>query len=792
MAKERYLTKGAALFLVSASITSHQLALMQILSYIQWYHFAYMIVSLALLGFGASGTFFSLYREWLLENCETLLPLLFTACGVSMVIALAPSSLPHLNFDLYLLFVEPGQILRLIIACLIYFLPFFFGGLAIALALTSGIEQVGFFYFANLSGSGAGGLLGLWLANFFLPEQLPPLTGILPVVAALILAGGRHRAKHLIYLAATCSVCLLLLLKPAALLPSQYKDIKRVLNLPDATVLSKTPSPHGLMEIISSSSLRKAAGLSLSFRKEIPTQAIVLVNGDNYGALPLNGGTAKSLLENSTEFSGYLLSRPQEVLLLQPGGGQPLEQALSQKISGLTAVEPHPGLNYILKKGLSSFSGFHNHPGVTLSASDPRAFLAETKESYDLIRFPTAGDTGSNIGMHALSEQYLFSRESFELALKKLDKSGALLASARMDYPARNSLKLLATLIEACGRSGIETPAQHIAAVRSWGTLSIILKKNPITSDESALISSFCKKHGFDPLLLPDINQGERDRFHQLQDRRYFQDVDTLFTNHREQLYREYDFKIIPATDNRPYFSQFLRLDRISHLADLFNLHQIPFFEMGSFILAITLGILTLLAVFLIILPLFKLEWQGAIHTRTLIYFGGLGLGYMVLEIVFIQCLTLFLGHPLTAAATVLCALLLSSGLGSLFSEKLPPRPFTIRVIAGLAILLILVYGGLVIKSGQLVPYIGLQLRVLAVIIAIAPLGFILGMLFPIGLRNLYEMAPGHIPWAWGINGCFSVIGPPLATVVAVQYGFQAVFIMAASAYALAFCSSKE
>ena len=305
-------------------------------------------------------------------------------------------------------------------------------------------------------------------------------------------------------------------------------------------------------------------------------------------------------------------------------------------------------------------------------------------------------------------------------------------------------------------------------------------------------IRNYCNERGFDPLLLPDIGATERERFHQLQDHRFFQDVDTLFTDRREQLYQEYDFNISPATDNRPFFSQFLRFNRLPHLADLFTMHQIPFFEMGSFILAITLVLLVLLAFCLIVLPLFRLELQGSIHTRTLMYFGGLGLGYMMLEIVFIQCLILFLGHPLTAAATVLGALLFSSGLGSLFSEKVPPRPSVIRSIAGLATLLIIVYGVLLVRSGQLVSYLGPELRILTAAIAIAPLGFILGMLFPLGLRNLHKKAPGHIPWAWGINGCFSVIGPPLSTVVAVQFGFQAVFILAASAYFLVLCSTAD
>jgi len=151
---------GGALFLLSIGITAHQIGLMQILSYVQWYHFAYMVVALALLGFGASGTFFALFRQQLLANSASLLPLLMFGCGLSMALAISPSFLASLQFDLYLLFVEPGQIISLAVVCLLYCLPFFFGGLAIALALTAGIERTGFLYWANMSGSGAGGTAG--------------------------------------------------------------------------------------------------------------------------------------------------------------------------------------------------------------------------------------------------------------------------------------------------------------------------------------------------------------------------------------------------------------------------------------------------------------------------------------------------------------------------------------------------------------------------------------------------------------------------------------------------------
>jgi hypothetical protein len=210
---------------------------------------------------------------------------------------------------------------------------------------------------------------------------------------------------------------------------------------------------------------------------------------------------------------------------------------------------------------------------------------------------------------------------------------------------------------------------------------------------------------------------------------------------------------------------------------------------MGSFILGITLILLVLLAVVLIVVPLFRLDHHGPGHGRTFLYFSGLGLGYMMLEIVFIQNLTLVLGHPLKAAATVFAALMISSGLGSLYSEKISPQPATIRRITGLASLFIVLYGFLLIRTGQFVMLAPVPLRLPVTALALSPIGFILGMPFPLGLRYLHSNFPKQIPWAWGVNGCFSVIGPVLATIGAVQFGFRIVYILAATAYFLALCS---
>ena len=780
---------GGALFLLSIGITAHQIGLMQILSNVQWYHFAYMVVALALLGFGASGTFFALFRQQLLANSASLLPILMLGCGFFMALAIIPSFLAPLQFDLYLLFVEPDQIIRLAVACLLYCLPFFFGGLAIALALTTGIERTGFLYWANMSGSGAGGLIGLLLTAILLPGQLPPLLGLFPVAAGMLMLPW-HRLRYAVFASAgTFVCCLVLFFVSPTLVPSQFKDVSRSLNLPGAEIIAQQPSPHGLMQVVAAPALRRAPGLSFQYQGPVSRYAAILVNGDAYGALPASAARQTALLEYSTEILGYLLTEPKAVLLLQPGGGDPLDHALFRGAEQIVAVEPHPEVQRLLMDGMAGYVQYSSQPQITLLQAEPRGYLSQTEDRFELIRFPTVNGFGSNIGLYALSEQFLLSRESFYRAWQRLQENGVLMVSAWMDFPVKNPYKLLATLTETLARDGITEPRLHIAAIRSWGTVTFVLTKKPLTSHNSDAIRNHCSELGFDPLLLPDIEDEERDLFHQLQDSRFFRDIDTLLSGRREQFYRDYDFNIRPASDNHPYFSQFLRFSRLADFSEQVTLRQIPFFEMGSFILGITLILLVLLAVILIVVPLFRLDRHGPGQGRTFLYFGGLGLGYMMLEIVFIQNLTLLLGHPLKAAATVFTALLISSGLGSLYSERTTPHPATIRRITGLAGLLIILCSFLLIRTGQFASFAPVTLRLLIAVLIISPVGFILGMPFPLGLRYLHNNFPEHIPWAWGINGCFSVIGPVLATIVAVQFGFQIVYILTATAYFLALCS---
>ena len=217
-----------------------------------------------------------------------------------------------------------------------------------------------------------------------------------------------------------------------------------------------------------------------------------------------------------------------------------------------------------------------------------------------------------------------------------------------------------------------------------------------------------------------------------------------------------------------------------------FGLQGVPFFELGSLILAINLVLLGILALFLIILPLCRLGRRIAGRAWTFFYFGSLGAGFMLLEIVLMQKLTLFLGNPVIAAAAAISGLLFFSGLGSLYSSRLRANASTLRRSTCFVSLLIAIFAISIIILQRTGNHLATPILWASIFFLVVPLGFSMGIPFPVGLRALEKKYPAQLPWAWGINGCFSVVSPAVGLAVALHTGFNSVFVLAAVAYLLA------
>jgi hypothetical protein len=771
-----------AIGLLSASIIACQLTIMQMLSQIQWSHFAYMVISVALLGFGASGTLLSLKGKWFLRRFDYMVPLLMLLTSFALNGVILVSSKLFVTFDAYLLFLQRSHINLLLTTYFTYFVPFFLGALALGLIYIRFSQNIGPLYFADLTGSGAGGLMMLGLVWVFPPAQLLPLIGLLPLTASLLIIKKAQLRYYLLPAAMIFGTSVYLFINPPALRISEYKDLSGTLNLPETRLVKEIISPYGMLQVVESKTLRYAPGLSLTYSGTIPFQDALFNNGNWFGPVMKSETDSLSFLDHTTSALPYNISIPTTVLVLNAGTGVHAIHALMNGAKHITEIEPNKiATKYINSKtnSLKKSSAFRQ---IEIYS---RSFLLSDTSHYDLIILPNTETFGGSSGVDAIDEQYLFTSEAFGEMHDRLTGNGMIVATTWMDYPVRNPLKLLATFVEMHQQKSKFPAEKYLAVIRGWGTISFVLKKSPLTSLEIEQIRSFCHDMCFDPVLLPDISLDERTRYNQLQDESFFHYVDQILTPNRENLYQSYDFNIKPATDNKPYFSKFLRIKKISALVDQFGKGTVPFLEIGYLILLLTTVQITVTAIILILLPLLLIKWKGPLKGYTVLHFGGIGIGFMFVEIVLIQQFILYFGNAVYAAATVLSGMLLCAGAGSLTSSKLQSSNRYIVGIASLIMIFILIYlffMPFVLKATIGLPFI---LKFLISVLLILPAAFFMGMPFPLGLRLLSEKNGSLVPWAWGINGCMSVISTALATLIAVEAGSDKVLLVAALAYGL-------
>ena len=777
----------SAIFLLSAALISFQLVLIQILSIVQWYHFAYMVISMALLGFGAAASVLAIFQKRLLKHSDTISSILMMATAIATSLVTDISQLRLARFDSYLLFSDYSHIGRIVVTYLLFCLPFFLGALVIGLTFVRYVDDIGKIYFANLLGSGAGGLLALLLIRSFFPQALPALIAILPLISALILLPNNRRALHFGLGLVAVAVITWKVLYPPQLILSEYKDLSKTMLLPEAKITLEKASPYGIIQAVSSPALRYAPGMSLTAQKTAQIKRAVFINGDWFGAVTDWKKTDSSMILDFTTLAlPYTIAQRNSVLVLQSGTGIDVAHAVSRKANNVVAVESNQVILSVLQHQLAGETdSLFTRPNVTVHNLEPRTFLSQDESRYDLITLPIVGTFGGSSGLYSLHEQFLLTREAFREMWLKLNEGGAISITSWMDYPVRNPLKILSTMVEVLTDAGIQNAKDYIVAVRSWGTITFVMKKTPLQTNEINKTRVFCEAMMFDPAILPQLTSEERSRYNEFQDARFFEFVDKIFSNERNSFYKEYNFNIQPATDNKPYFSQYIKWTTINRLAKFFGGRTLPFFELGYLLIIVTLVQISVVSFILILLPLFKLGWNVKNKMGIVLYFSGIGLGYMFTEIIFIQRFILYFGNPVYSAAVVITALLIFSGLGSYYSRYISFNRKWLLGIFGFIVCMLLLYSFALTAVLQLTVHLNFWLKLLIVFLLVAPLAFCMGIPFPSGLSDLSKLNKDAIPWAWGINGCVSVISTALATLIGIEMGFIWVLLLTTVAYCL-------
>ena len=808
--------------LISGSIIAYEITLMRLFSIGEWSHFAYMIISLALLGFGASGSVIFLAQSWLMKRFQWMYSISGVIYSISVPCCYALNQ--YVPFNPFMLVWQPGQMLSLLVQYLILSIPFFFGAGCIGMALLRFSRHVNRLYFFDLIGSGIGAMGIVFCMFVVAPADNLTVIAAIGTCGVLISNLGELR-KHWrkISLVAISSALFIgfLLFKPISIKVSPYKGLSTTLNFPDAEVLSGAYSPLGALHVVRSESIRSAPGLSLTSQHPIPPQLGVFTDADAMTAISDFGGDLSKLayLADTTSALAYHLLENPRVLVLGAGGGGDVLNAIYHNAGSVDAVELNPQVINLVTQTHGNFAGDIYAPNsdypVRVHIAEARGFVRFTDEKYDLIQIALLDSVNASAaGTHTLSESYLYTVEAITELLQRLKPNGIVSITRWLKTPPRGMIKLFGTVVEALERGGEGSPAENLVMIRGWRTGTLLIKNGGFRPHEREIVRNFCDVRSFDTAYYPDMDASAANRYNQLSEPLYFRAAQTILFGDRESFYKQYPFYIRPATDNRPYFFRFLRIDTLFQMVGTFGRNSIPFIEWGYLLLIATLLQAVLVGFVLIFVPLLFLKRQSknvvqredsnsqtptdgelpSIGYWTVFgYFLSLGVGFMFIEMAFIQKFLLLLSHPIYAVAVVLCAFLIFAGLGSFFSLRFRdsilkskktsplrhPIPIAIGVLSSIALLYLLLINPIFhrfLASSE-------PIKIIVSISLIAPLAFFMGMPFPLGINLLRRRNPHLIAWAWAINGYASVVSAILATCLAISIGFSAVILLAIGIY---------
>ncbi len=779
--------------LLSAAMLTFELTLTRLLAVAQFYHFAFMVISLALLGLGAAGSLLSVWPQ--LGHSPS-----HSAAGFAVTTLLSYAILNLIPFDSYTIVWDRRQVLYLLLTFLGAAIPFLFGGLTIGGLLASDAQHLHRIYAANLVGSGLGCVIFLPLLGWLGGEGALFASAALGAAAAGLFRTSARRFWALVRWGTiglgVASLLALAIVRPAwaALRLSPYKALSQVLLAADARHTVSAWSLQGRVDVVESGTIHVMPGLSQNaLIARPPLQAGLTLDGDDLKpitALAPQDDLARTLAAYVPEAVAVAL-RPEAAhyLILEPGGGWSVLMALANSVPRVTVVERNPLVVHILQNEYERFTfGLYRDPRVEVIAVDARTYVRQTRASFD-VALVALSDSFHPVtsGAYSLSEDYRYTVEALSDYLDRLAPNGVLVLTRWLQRPPTESVRMLATIRAALAQRGITHPEAHIAAFRSLRTMTFVASSTPLSATDRAAVRSFAASRGYDLVWLPDISLREVNRYSRLPEPLYYNAALMLFTD-AESFIASYAYDIRPATDDRPFFFHYFRWRQTPEvLARLGQMWQ-PFGGSGYLVLVALLILVTALAALLICGPLVirraeekAIRAPSSVKYLTLVYFSMLGMAFLFVEIPLAQRFILFLGQPALALAVVLFAILIFSGLGSLSAPRWPLRAALAALVAVALMTPLLLRGVFALALGW--PLIA---RVAVTIASLAPLGMLMGIPFARGVVLVEQKAPGLIPWAWAINGSASVISGVLAAMAALSWGFSAVLWLGAGGYAVA------
>lgn len=764
------MTLYLGIFLVAAGTLLLEIVLTRIFSVLYFHHFAFLIISTALFGFGFSGIYLFVRKkkEKNFADRLSLASLLFAV--LLLVVYKIILVIPH-EFSVYIK--QPIQLVRLILDYALLAIPFFFSGYVIGAILTQFPERAGRLYCADLLGAATGCLLALWLVPLLGGSGTIAAAALIVGLAALIFSAERRTRLRWITL---------IFILAAGVLTWKGESFFRIPI--EQVIQEKYP-------------LRRAPGIGPEYSAWSPvsridvmptTNKLILLDGGSNVSfmVPFKGDVSKLPPRWNWRAVPYAIQYRQDACIIGPGGGEDVLMALSHKVKSTTAVEMDPLIVNIVRGKYADYIGhIFDHPTVRTLNDEGRSYLRRTPQQFDLIQqvhniSPMAIATGAL----NLSESYLLTLEAFREYWRHL-KPGGMLAINRWGIVRAASLASLALQQE-----GITDPENYVLVTsrfKSGADESFYLKKGKITPEDLVRLQEKIRE------LRIQIDYAPTPAFQNEENIYYRLLVPTL----REDFIRKADLNLDAPTDDKPFFDHFQRLGRFQTTTTVLPRQMnkaLEYLNLGDLALFTLLGEAALLSFLFIVLPLVRLRRlrKTISHWSILAYFAALGLGFILIEISLIQKHILFLGQPVYSITAVLFFLLLTAGSGSFLFQKLfgdgKEASWLIGLGAALAILILLEIT-VVPKLFHLFLGAGKVARFFISGLLIAPLGLVLGIPFPLGIRILGNRAPEAIPWGWALNAYATVIGSILCVILAITWGFNLNLLSAVLIYFAGFAS---
>lgn len=789
---------------VAGATLLYEVTLTRIFSIAYGYHFAFLAMSLGLLGFGASGTLLGLRNSSRQPLHPTWLARLAAAASLALVCGYAISNL--IPFDPYRVGWEPSQLALLAAYLLCYAVAFLLAGLVLGLPLMRWPARAPGLYGASLAGSAAGAGIALVVLDRTDPPVAVLLAGLMAALGSLGFAYARPeaggptqqewRADRLAGLMAAVVALVLLWQTPSWLeiRLSPYKPLSQLESFPDTQVLERKSSAASRIDVVVSSAIHSAPGLTLQYQGHLPEQSAVVLDGEVVLPLTARKGLTHGFIDGLPTSLAHHLRPVSRTLVLEPGGGLEVLSALELGARSVVAVENNRLLAELLTSELPARAGgIYQDPRVELAVANPRGYLAShPQKAFDLITLALPENRRAvTAGAFSLSETYPLTAEAFDAYLAHLAPEGLLVVHRWLQLPPTEELRAGALVADALRRAG-KSPATRIIAVRSFSTMLILAKQEPFTPPEIELTKAFARERQFDLVWYPGIQPGEANVANVLRRDRYHESFQQLLSNGQD-LYDRYEYDVRPPRDTRPFFFHFFKWEQTPTVLALLGKTWQPFGGSGYLILVALLVLTTGLSLALLLVP------AAAIRRRTpdrlartsrappMVYFAALGFGFLLVEVAFVQRFVLFLDHSARSFAVVVFGLLAFSGLGSMWSTRLPWRGGLAALVAVVALCPMVLSRVLPASLGE-----DLGVRIGITLALLAPLGILMGIGFPRGLASLGAARPSRLPLAWGINGFSSVVSAILAPMIALSWGFEAVFGCAALAYAVALMTVRD